>query len=206
MLWDRVSCYICRSHTNNRAFIGSCLANHMAHETLFLQRPEIRHHFWHRNALALLKLQYSWKTRKKTDYLLLSHSIRLQIREMAENVGCISHVIGNKPALLGSLSLIRHNEAATMASAKYRQSRIPPIPPPFPPGIKQNQQLKQRNYAVYQIRCIQPPVWYCNNLKFPLCKTFTQNGLKYQVAYIYPDPSGCVHPVPCKKTPNKPVL
>jgi len=45
MLDDRVSCYMCRSHTDNRAFIGSCFANHMAHEILFLQRPEICHHF-----------------------------------------------------------------------------------------------------------------------------------------------------------------
>lgn len=116
---------------------------------------------------------------KKKNYLLLSHSIRLQIRKMAENIGCISHVIGNKPAVLGSVSFTRHKEAARMASAKYRQSRTPLIPPPLLPRIIQKQQLRQCNSAVYQIRCIQPPAWYCNNLKLPLCKTFTQNELKY---------------------------
>lgn len=118
-LCDRVSCYMCRSHTNNRAFIASCFANYMAHEILFLQRLVICHLFWHRNSLALLKLQESRK-KNKTNCILLSQSIRLQVRKPAENVGCFSHVIGNKPAVLGSLSLVRHKEAATRASAKNR--------------------------------------------------------------------------------------
>lgn len=97
-----VSCYVCRSHTYNRAFYWQLFCKpHGPWNTIPTE-------IWDPSPLLTQKytgppeIREFIKEKKNSNYCLFSHSIRLEVRE---NVGCISHVNGNETAVSGSFSL-----------------------------------------------------------------------------------------------------